>query len=222
MSLSRTLEPEVMDAGDEAHVYQAMDHRPVNERFVDDLIAGGPVGPRVVDLGCGPGDIPIVLSRRCPEVSVLGVDLSVPMLELAKVEIDIAGVIDRVTLEQADAKSMDGFDDRIAETVMSNSLAHHLDEPRAMLEQAIRLLTPGGRLFLRDLVRPDSEADVERLVELHAGEESETAQQLLRQSFHAALTLEEIRSLCGGFGFAAGHVQMTSDRHWTVDWVKPG
>ena len=109
-------------------------------------------------------------------------------------------------------------EDGMADTVISNSLLHHLDAPQLGLATAIRLIRPGGRLFLRDLARPENEQEVERLVACYSGQESAKAQQLLRQSLHAALTLEEIRTMAGGLGIQPEHVQMTSDRHWTIDW----
>jgi hypothetical protein len=59
------------------------------------------------------------------------------------------------------------------------------------------------------------------LVSQHCGDETDRAQQLFRQSLHAALTLEEIQKMCGGLGIQPQHVQMSSDRHWTIDWTKP-
>ena len=35
-------------------------------------------------------------------------------------------------------------------------------------------------------------------------------------------TLEEIREICRGLGIADQSVQMTSDRHWTIDWCRQG
>lgn len=220
MNLPRTPEPKILSAAEEAAEYLAMDHSEVNRRFVDELLSG-PVGPRVIDLGSGPALIPIELCRRDETVEVIAVDGDVEMLELAKVEIDMAGMLDRITLHHADATGMDEYEDGMADTVISNSLIHHLDDPRIGLETAIRLLAPGGRLFLRDLYRPPTESEVESLVEQYAGEENANAQQLFRQSLHASLTLAEIRHLAGGLGIAEQHVQMSSDRHWTIDWVAP-
>lgn len=219
MSLQRIPEPAILSAADEAAEYLGMDHSEVNRRFVDELL-GGPVGPRVIDLGCGPASIPIELCSRKPDVEVMAVDGAVEMLELAKVEIDMAGMLDRISLHHADATRMQEFDDAIADTVISNSLLHHLDEPRLGLVTAMRLLKSGGRLFLRDLYRPETTEEVERLVCQYAGQETENAQQLLRQSLHASLTLTEIRGLARGLGITDQHVQMTSDRHWTLDWIK--
>ncbi len=60
-----------------------MDHSEVNRKFVDDLLAG-PVGPRVIDLGCGPAAIPIELCQRVASVEMIAVDAEVEMLEIAK------------------------------------------------------------------------------------------------------------------------------------------
>jgi hypothetical protein len=43
---------------------------------------------------------------------------------------------------------------------------------------------------------------------------------LFADSLHAALTLEEIRNLVAGLGYDPGHVNATSDRHWTWHTVK--
>ncbi len=221
MSLARTLEPESMNTAQEASEYEAMDHTGVNQIFVDDLIAGGPVGPQVVDLGCGPAAIPILLAQRLAEIQVMAIDSAVEMLEVAKREIDFGGVMERVFLQHADAKTLEDFDDEMTDTVISNSLLHHLETPELALATAQRLLRRGGRLFFRDLARPESAEAIETLVQQYTGNESEFAQQLFRQSLHAALTIEEVRHLAGGLGISPGQVQMTSDRHWTIDWQRP-
>ena len=142
------------------------------------------------------------------------------MLEIAKREVDLAGLLDRIELHCVDASNMPEFEDGIADVVVSNSLMHHLDKPELGVATAVRLLREGGRLFLRDLFRPASADEVEALVKQYAGDENESAQQLFRQSFHAALTLEEIREIARGLNISSQHVQMSSDRHWTIDWLK--
>jgi ubiquinone/menaquinone biosynthesis C-methylase UbiE len=220
VNLPRTLEPETLSPLDEATQYDAMDHAAVNRQFVEDLCTAGPVGPQVIDLGCGPGSIVIELCRRIPSIHALAIDLEVEMLEIAKREVDIAGLLDQISLHHANVCAMDQYEDGMSDTVMSNSLLHHLDEPRLGLESAIRLLRDDGRLFVRDLFRPATPEEVETLVCQYAGEENEVAQQLFRQSFHAALTLDEIREIVGGLGISTQCVQMTSDRHWTIDWCR--
>lgn len=207
-----------MDTPEDAQEFEEMDHSGVNRTFVDDLLAGGEIGKYVVDLGCGPAAIPIELCSREDNVQVMAIDSAISMLEVAKIQIDFAGLLDQVFLEHADVKDMGEFEPDMAETVMSNSLIHHLAQPELALQSALYLLKPGGRLFIRDLYRPDSNETVEKLVSQYVSNETQYAQQLFRQSLCASLTLDEIQDVAGGFGISKEHVQMTSDRHWTIDW----
>ncbi|MEM6471564.1 MAG: class I SAM-dependent methyltransferase [Planctomycetota bacterium] len=215
--LPRTLEPEVMDDSDEVALYGEMDHRAVNEGFVDDLLAGGQVGPRVLDLGCGTAAIPVILCQRDSDLEVLGIDASIEMLEAARIEIELGGMQGRVFLEHADCKQLSGFQRASCDTLISNSLVHHLADPLDALRDAIGIVKPGGRLFIRDLLRPSTDQDVETLVSRHAATEPELAQQLLRQSLHAALNEAELGDLVEQLGLSRAALRVTSDRHWTLD-----
>ena len=263
MSLDRVLEPAPEDPSLEALAYREIDHTEVNARFVHDLITGGPVGPRVLDLGCGPAHIPILLCESFDshgdrlreldaaidnwpapdwlsegQIEVMATDHCVEMLDLAKFEIEFASLVERVHLAQLDLTEPDAFQPEIVDTAISNSVAHHLADPSMLIQQAIRALKPGGRLFVRDLMRPESDARVEEIVAAVAAAVTDAApdsvppapelpsdplfhQQLLRQSLHAALTLEEIRAVCSGFHIAPECVVATSERHWTIDWCRP-
>lgn len=218
---ARVLEPEVMDTFDEAWAYDQMDHAAVNRRFVDDLLAGGPLGADLIDLGTGTALIPIELCRRVKGLRVLAVDASASMLDLANRHLEIEQLKDRILLQQADCKVMAGFATGMADSVISNSLIHHLPDPALAIREAVRLLRPGGRLFVRDLVRPAVRGEVDRLVALHAGNEPEVARTMFRESLLAALSLEEVRQLFGSFGFSPDDVKLTSDRHWTFDGRVP-
>ena len=220
-ALPRVLEPEVMATAEEVREYLDMTHSGANQSFVDDLISGGTVGPRVLDLGCGTAEIPVLLCQTLSEVEVLGIDASVEMLEAAKIEIELAGMAGRIALQHDDCKQLESYESGMADTVISNSLCHHVPEPNVVLQAAIHLVSPGGRVFIRDLFRPSDDAAVEQLVELHAGNESDFAKQLLRQSLHAALTPVETRQIVIDLGLPADCVAVTSDRHWTIDWSKP-
>ncbi len=231
MSLTRVLEPEVTQTVDEANLYDGMDHEKVNRCFVEDLIASCPMDPdeadgqpiRVLDLGTGTARIPIALCDRFHDaVRVFAVDLSIPMLDVARMNIELSGHQERIQLDCMDAKSMVMHDAHRFSVVMSNSLIHHLPAPQACLVHAVQLTEPGGRIFFRDLLRPESEPAVERLVCAYAGGESELAQQLFRDSLRAALELEEIRAMIAELGMDPHMVQQTSDRHWTWSAVAPG
>ena len=220
MALDRILEPEVMDSAEEALDYDSMDHAAVNQKFVDDLLAICPTPGDTLDLGTGTAQIPIALCRRESSCRVLAVDAAVSMLELARYNVEAASLISRVQLAQADAKALP-FESGMFATVMSNSIVHHLPEPAAAIAEAIRVTAPGGRLFFRDLQRPDDESSLQRLVSTYAADCNEHQRRMFAESLHAALSLGEIRGLISQLGFDSATVTQTSDRHWTWSATKP-
>ena len=74
-------------------------------------------------------------------------------------------------------------------------------------------------IFFRDLMRPESDDHVRRLVYLHVGGENEHQQQMFEDSLRAALSLEEIQGLVEDLGCDPQTVEATSDRHWTGQCV---
>ncbi|MCH5377783.1 MAG: methyltransferase domain-containing protein [Planctomycetes bacterium] len=146
----------------------------------------------------------------------MAADVAISMLEVARYNIEIATLIDRIQLDHVDGKQLPYDDDRFA-AVISNSIVHHIPEPQTVLREAIRVAAPGALLFFRDLFRPDDMATLRQLVETYAGHENEHQQKMFADSLHAALTIDEVRQLVAQCGFSPETVQATSDRHWT--WV---
>jgi ubiquinone/menaquinone biosynthesis C-methylase UbiE len=218
--LDRVLEPEVMDTVEDAREYDAMDHREANAAFVDRLIELGAFGA-VLDVGTGPGHIPLLLCERLPRAEVIGVDLSTYMLELAEEHRLASPNAARIEFRRADAKGLE-FPDGSFDTVASNTILHHIPDPRPFLSEARRVLRPDGCLLIRDLYRPRDEAELERLVELHAAGATSYQRQLFAASLHAALTPAELREVAGQAGLADAEVVVDSDRHMSLQLRGPG
>jgi ubiquinone/menaquinone biosynthesis C-methylase UbiE len=245
--LQRVLEAEVMDSPHDALDYDAMDHAQVNRAFADDFLAalapdlslrssppageGGVTGEStddeedeawidVLDLGTGTALLPIELCRRERRLRVLAIDLAVSMLHLAGGNVDIAGLSQRIRLDRVDAKQLP-YDQGQFAAVISNSIVHHIPQPRGALAEAGRVTAPRGLIFIRDLLRPADDATVDRLVETYAAGANEHQRKLFDDSLRAALSLEEIRALVAELGYDESTVQATSDRHWTWAARKP-
>jgi ubiquinone/menaquinone biosynthesis C-methylase UbiE len=229
MPLHRILETEVMDTPQEALDYDAMDHSVVNRVFVDDLLAAladraanheseilNPELLDVLDLGTGTAQIPIELCRRYELCRVMACDAATCMLEQAQYNLAAVNFNERIQLKQVDAKALP-FHETKFDVVMSNSIVHHIPQPMSVLREAVRVARPGGLLFFRDLLRPDSEDQRQELVATYAGGANDHQRQMFADSLHAALSLVEIRDLVANLGFTRDSVQQTSDRHWT--WV---
>jgi ubiquinone/menaquinone biosynthesis C-methylase UbiE len=223
--IPRVLEPEAMETAEEVRQYDAMDHSAVNDRFVADFLSvHGPCrGGEILDVGTGTARIPIALAGADGQARIVALDLSATMLAQAAINIARAGLSPRITCRQGDAKSLlDVFGDSIFEGVVSNTIIHHIPDPAPVLEEIARLAAPGGTVMVRDLARPGSQDEVARLVAAYAGKETPEARYLFQASLNAALTLDEARSLIGRMGLSEGDVIMTSDRHWTWTWRRPG
>jgi ubiquinone/menaquinone biosynthesis C-methylase UbiE len=214
MLMQRVLEPEVMDTAEDAATYDAMDHSAVNDLFIARLKTLG-VDGLCLDIGCGPGHIPLQLVTECPHVDVVALDLSKNMLLAALEHQKECANGEQVEFVHADAKGI-GSEDNSFDSVFSNSILHHIPEPIDFLREAWRVLKPGGMLLIRDLFRPGSEERARELVAMYAVEESQHAQDLFYDSLCAALRPDELDALAKEIGIRNYKIITDSDRHMSL------
>ena len=224
--LPRVLEPEVMDTPEEARDYDSMDHSDVNRAFAADFLRLWDTETPILEVGTGTAQIPIELCRQCRAIGtphgealwdsmhVVAIDLADHMLELARRNVEKAGLTDRIKVEKADAKRFDYADAHFG-AVISNSIIHHIPEPFACFAEMDRVCHPDGILFVRDLLRPADPATLNRLVNTYAAGANDHQRAMFADSLRAALTLAEVRELVARLGFPPATVTQTSDRHWT-------
>lgn len=124
-------------------------------------------GP-VVELGVGDGRIAVAAASRGR--SVIGVDLSQAMLEQCRLRAERAGVLERLTLLNADFRSF--HLDRPAGLIALpyHSLGHlvALDDKRRAIAQVFSQLEPGGRFVFDDFLMTPSLVGHMRQVQLRA------------------------------------------------------
>ncbi|WP_250126001.1 methyltransferase domain-containing protein [Chroococcidiopsis sp. CCMEE 29] len=155
---------------------------------------------RILELGCGTGELSLKVLSRCPSAEVVAVDYSPRMLQFAQQKIQAAGYTDRWTGIEIDfgdwannsaaVEIGTGFD-----ACVSSLAIHHLqDEMKLKLFQRIsESLTPQGWFWNADPILPESPA----LAEVYQSvREDWTAQQ--------GTTLAKIRS-CLGTSSTQGH-----------------
>ncbi len=209
--LDRILEPEIMDTDEEANGYAAMDHSTTGAAFVQRLIDLGATG-HALDIGTGPGTIPILAAESIPGLRITAVDLSPKMLVHANALLERSPAKDRIEFELADAKGLP-YEDESFDVVFSNTILHHIPDPTHMLMEACRLLRPGGTLLIRDLYRPNTQADLDALVVAHASEDTPYNRELFRASLHAALSVEELAMVAESAFLEEAEIVIDSDRH---------
>lgn len=107
-------------------------------------------GDRVLDLGCGIGNLLIALVERTAFVQPpVGIDVSPSLIELGRAEVRRAGMAGRITLEVAPVDRLP-FAAASFDVVISSHVLKHLDDAglRAALAEVVRVLRGGGRFLL--------------------------------------------------------------------------
>ena len=221
--MQRIPEPEVMDAPAQAIAYAQADFDEVNAAFIRDTLAQLPDPDairQVLDLGCGPGDIPIRLANALPEAFITGIDASSPMVALGQERIDDTPLARRVQLELS-RLPLERREPRW-DLVLSNSLLHHLPEGAILWDEIHRQCVGRGhatQVRVMDLRRPDSRAAAQAIVDTYSPDEPEILRRDFFNSLRAAFTPEEVEAQLESAGL--GHLEVTtpSDRHLLVTGV---
>jgi len=108
-----------------------------------------PAGAHVLDVGTGPGRLPVEIARRSPQVRVTGLDVSPRMIEAAKAAIEPG---QQVIAEVGDVAKLP-YRDGSVDLVVSTLSQHHWPDRAAALAELARVLAPGGRIWIYDLRR---------------------------------------------------------------------
>ena len=217
MPLPRVLEPEVMSGAEEAVEYDEMDFSATDRFFAERAaqLAACAAVSLIADLGSGNAKIPLAMCPLLPgAVRVCAVEMSAEMLAVAARNRARQGV--ELHLVAADAKHVP-FADQSVGMITSNSLIHHIPDPRAVFQEVARIARPGAPILIRDLVRPENQQALEQLVEAHAAHWSPLQRTLFADSLHAALTLAEVRQMLDQCGLPDVTVAQITDRHWSAE-----
>lgn len=129
----------------------------LERRLVLDLI-GNIEGRRILDLGCGDGDLAVDLALRGARVT--GIDTSAAMIAAARARAASAGTEIEFHLAAAQALPFpsEQFDVVVAVTVLC-----FVDDPMPVFQEAARVLRPGGRFVIGELGKWNSWAAARRL-----------------------------------------------------------
>jgi SAM-dependent methyltransferase len=104
-----------------------------------------PARGRVLDVGCGTGELSPPLMKLFPQASYLGVDLEESHLARARVRNVALG--DRVRFQRDDALQL-SLPDGQFDLVVSRHVIQALPDAQRALREMIRVLKPGGRLHV--------------------------------------------------------------------------
>jgi phosphatidylethanolamine/phosphatidyl-N-methylethanolamine N-methyltransferase len=117
------------------------------------------VGGRILEVGVGTG---ISLSDYSPANSIVGVDISAPMLEKAKARVAKLGLRHVEELSVMDASELT-FDNDSFDVVVAQYVVSTVPKPEDTLDEFVRVVKPGGEIIL--LSRVSEEAGLRRSIE---------------------------------------------------------
>ena len=217
--MKRTLEPELMDNPEQALAYAGADFEQENQGFVDRFREYFPefTEGHILDLGCGPGDIPVRFARALPLCRITGVDASEPMIGLAGVAVKQAGLADRIAFrcERFQAVSLV----EPVDAAVSNSLLHHVPNPLQFWYRLRQLVKPGSPVLVMDLLRPDSPEEAQVIEDRYAAKEPEILRRDFYQSLLAAFTEDEVAAQLAEMNLSRLIIDVMDDRHWVVSGI---
>lgn len=127
------------------------------ERFQEEQAGLFADGSKIVDVGCGGGQISLLIAERFPNVTVTGVDLSEDQIGRAERRKRTKG-LDNVSFQVADAQNLP-FSDEAFDLVLSVACLKHWADKKKGLTECLRVLKAGGALYVAEADRGCSDED---------------------------------------------------------------
>ncbi len=154
----------------------------------------------LLDAGCGPGHLAIVIAGEFSRLKVSGVDNNTDMIEAARRNKIKSPA--RVDFQLVDVHRL-AYDDGSFDFVVSTLSLHHWQDAREALIEIHRVLKPGGRLLLMDLRRDSAWWFFYLLILMQRFAVPSAIRRINGPvgSFYASYTLAEIRGLLGSVPF---------------------
>jgi ubiquinone/menaquinone biosynthesis C-methylase UbiE len=114
----------------------------------------------ILDLGTGPGYLPIEIARRAPGINIIGVDLSRKLVQMARANAAEAGLSYQLRFEVGNAAALH-FDTASFDMVISTGMLHSLKNPVAVLKEIYRVLKKGAEAWIYDPANVTAYIDIE-------------------------------------------------------------
>jgi len=172
-------------------------------------LSGASSSSRVLDVACGPGFLTLAFARQCADAT--GFDATDAFLRLARAEAEGRG-LGNVRFEHGDAEHLP-FDDSSFDVVSCRAAFHHFPRPQRVLSEMVRVLAPGGRILVADMLGSE---DAEQ-AELH-----DRVERLCDPTHVRALPASELARLATAAGLATEHEVRTTLDQDVEEWIAHG
>jgi ubiquinone/menaquinone biosynthesis C-methylase UbiE len=151
--LIKIIHPEAIP-GFAAKVYNKLSMTTVFQKHyalvAQDVLNYCPSG-KILDVGTGPGWLLVELHKINPSFKITGVDISVGMIDRARMNLERNWIQNIIELKVATAKNLP-FEDNYFDVVVSTGSMHHWKDTTSSLNEIYRVLKPGGYTLIYDLI----------------------------------------------------------------------
>jgi ubiquinone/menaquinone biosynthesis C-methylase UbiE len=114
---------------------------------------------KILDLGTGPGYLPVEILKRSDRLTITALDLSPRLIRAAGENAHRAGVADRVCFRVGNAAKIP-FRASAFDMVISTGMLHMLRDPVRVLQECHRVLKPGGEAWIFDPAQVSAKVDM--------------------------------------------------------------
>ena len=216
--MERIPEPELMNEAEQARAYANADFEEPHNHFIELLKEsvgeGLSVTGTAMDLGCGAADISIRFSRVYPKYMIDALDGSEAMLAEGRKAIRSSTLDHKINLIHS-LLDNSALQNESYNIIFSNSLLHHLHDPMVLWNSIAHALGK-PKVFIMDLMRPESEERLQWMVKEYSANEPDVLQRDFANSLRAAFTLEEINQQLIDADLDNMKIEVVSDRHFII------
>ena len=121
----------------------------------------------ILDVGIGPGYLPIEIAKMAPNIRIDGIDLSKRLIEIARSNAAAVSVANHLHFEVGDANKL-RFDNDSYDMLISTGAFHSWRNPVMVLNECYRVLKPGKEAWIYDPAEIVTNEGIEVLRSLRA------------------------------------------------------
>ena len=133
------------------YIQRLLETNPVREPLLRSIIVSLqlPSGSRGLDAGCGIGHQAVLLAEAVgPDGHITGLDILPELLAYGREMVEEAGLAERITFREGDVCHLPFDDDSFDWAWSADCIGYPAGELAPVLEELIRVIKPGGSLFL--------------------------------------------------------------------------
>lgn len=217
--MQRIPEPELMDDLVQAKAYHDADFSESHGLRVDlfrERVPTSHLTGKVLDIGCGSGDIVFRFAKAFKDLHITAVDGSDAMLDIAREDVaNRPEIKDSIEFAKAFIPS-DDIPKNKYNIIMSHSFLHHLHDPSGLWQTIKQHAKPNTFVFVADLRRPASTDAAQAIIDEQAADEPEVLRIDYYNSLCAALTPDEISQQLSNAGLDQLNVEAVGENYVLV------